>query len=52
MLLCTLDDYAVEVDLDGAIYEEFRAKNRELAKAENKPLIVLFEEALMPSIEE
>jgi hypothetical protein len=31
MLLVTLDDYAVEIDLDAEIYETFRDKNREKA---------------------
>ena len=43
MLLCTLDDYAVELDLSDRIYRDFRAWYGKKAEEENKPLIVMFE---------
>ena len=50
MLLVTLNDYAVEVDLPDQIYRDFRAKNDEKAREDKKPLIVMFEEEMRQNI--
>ena len=50
MLLVTLNDYAVEVDLPDQIYRDFREKNDEKAREDKKPLIVMFEEEMRQNI--
>ena len=46
MCMITPDDYAIEIDLPEGMYEQFERKNAALAKENDKPLIVAFEESL------